>query len=759
MNEQKDIVGYISEAEGTVLIANEKGEIRIAHVGDPVYLNETIVNQSGANVIIELVNNQLINLNTQQQIVVTPDFFKNSADNSTADADTKAATESEDTAQTITAAEPDNAEPEKSKKPNQSNDTQQEPKDTYLKEVIIDHDKGAGNALANESLTNGPEQFSPEVVIAEKNQNPINQKPKIGNQSFFVDENSNIDGSIIAGQVFAKDPEGVPLTYKILSGNENNKFAIDSATGDISVIGELNYERTDTYNLVIEVSDPGNLSETATITININDINEVPIARQDSGSGYENETLIIDVLANDRDEDFTDSPRNFSLDAVSVVDQVGNVVSGQGTVSINNNRLVFTPNTDFDDLATGETKNVTVRYRMSDDDGLSSESFVSLVITGTNDTPTISVVDVEADIDHLNRLDESGSINFADVDLSDRPTASEATKSVSALRADGSTTLALTDEQQQAIEDAFTISAGSDNTNNGEVSWNYQIDRDDVTFLSEGETVEAVFTITVDDGQGGTAEQDVNITITGKNVDPVLVASVDDTVGTVTEAGTLTDSGTIAFEDVNLSDRPTAAETTKSVSALRADGTTALALSNTQQQAIEDAFTISADSDNSNDGTIYWDYTIDETDLDFLAEGEEVTAVFTMTLTDDYGGSDVVDITITINGTNDGLRIVSAITINGDVTELVDNHDNEGTATLTDSGRFSIADPDLTDVQSVSSSPLNTGYHGTFTPSIGTNTTGTGQGVIDWSFSVSDSAIDYLAVGQTLIQNLHRHRG
>ncbi|WP_419535924.1 tandem-95 repeat protein [Endozoicomonas sp.] len=145
----------------------------------------------------------------------------------------------------------------------------------------------------------------------------------------------------------------------------------------------------DTESVTVQyvMSDDEGAQSTSTVEITVNGENDTPFAVADTGEGGENQTLLIDVLANDTDVDHDDVPANFTLSGVSVVDVNGNPVVGQGTVTVSNNQLQFTPGTDFDDLALGEIETVTIRYVMNDNEGAVSESEVTLTITGTNDAP------------------------------------------------------------------------------------------------------------------------------------------------------------------------------------------------------------------------------------------------------------------------------------------------------------------------------------------------------------------------------------
>ncbi len=138
------------------------------------------------------------------------------------------------------------------------------------------------------------------------------------------------------------------------------------------------------------MSDNEGATSESTATITVTGTNDAPVASADTQTIHENETLTLDVLANDTDEDHSDTTANFNLDSVQIVDGDGNPVSGQGAVSIVNNQLQFVPGSDFDSLATGESATVIVRYIMSDNEGATSESTATITVTGTNDAPVAS---------------------------------------------------------------------------------------------------------------------------------------------------------------------------------------------------------------------------------------------------------------------------------------------------------------------------------------------------------------------------------
>ena len=123
-------------------------------------------------------------------------------------------------------------------------------------------------------------------------------------------------------------------------------------------------------------------ARSSTLTIIVTGTNDAPVAVADSGSTTENQTLTIDVLANDTD---VDDGHVFTLTSVSGP-------SGKGIATIVGNQVQFDPGTDFDHLADGATETVMVSYTMQDEHGASSSSTLTMTVTGTNDAP-VAVAD------------------------------------------------------------------------------------------------------------------------------------------------------------------------------------------------------------------------------------------------------------------------------------------------------------------------------------------------------------------------------
>ncbi|MDJ0878497.1 MAG: DUF2341 domain-containing protein [Halieaceae bacterium] len=95
----------------------------------------------------------------------------------------------------------------------------------------------------------------------------------LSDEGFSIDENS--PNTTPVGTVLAEDVDGDGLTFTISSGNTDTAFAIDNA-GLITVANSsaVNFEVNPTFALTVEVGDGTGRTDTSTVNISLNDIND-----------------------------------------------------------------------------------------------------------------------------------------------------------------------------------------------------------------------------------------------------------------------------------------------------------------------------------------------------------------------------------------------------------------------------------------------------------------------------------------------------
>lgn len=105
-----------------------------------------------------------------------------------------------------------------------------------------------------------------------------NRAPTLADVTFTVDEDCE-EGTVV-GTLAASDPDaGDVLTHAITAGNGDGTFTIGSTSGTITLSEDagLNYELKSSYALTVTVTDDGGLSDTATVTILVGDVDEPPV--------------------------------------------------------------------------------------------------------------------------------------------------------------------------------------------------------------------------------------------------------------------------------------------------------------------------------------------------------------------------------------------------------------------------------------------------------------------------------------------------
>ncbi|NOJ41846.1 VCBS domain-containing protein [Bradyrhizobium australiense] len=446
----------------------------------------------------------------------------------------------------------------------------------------------------------------------------------------------------------------------------------------------------------------------------------------------------------------------------------------------------------FDFLAAGETLKLTYLARVDNNYAPNNETtFVpfTIVITGTNDKPTISATggEITERIGTGNTVIDtvSGTVTFGDVDLTDRPVVGAAISTTDPFRyydAQGNDiTATLTPEQLAAIlavEVPLSVVQAAGNTNNGSATWTYSIEDKKFDFIAKGETLVLNYVAQVDDGHGGVITTSITVSIDGadvavsgtNDVPTIEVTSaafpelVNPSQPNPTGSTALhTVSGTISFTDVDLTDRPVASAEFTSFTyknAALTDITSSLTAAELAAIAAVDVpLTVVQANGNTNNGSASWSYSAADGAFDFLADGEILTLTYTATVDDGHGGVVTKPFTVTVTGSNDTAEITSDPQT-ATIAERADTH-NSATPDAA-SGAITFTDADLTDthdlkITDVSASGVVTGLaNGTVQLSwltLGplTDSTDGVQGSKNWSFSAPDSYFDYLADGETVM--------
>lgn len=230
-------------------------------------------------------------------------------------------------------------------------------------------------------------------------------------------------------------------------------------------------------------------------------------ARNDAFTVAENATVGGQVLTND-----------IVPDLVKTV----SLVSGPsaGLLSFNaDGTFTFNTNHAFDALNTGQTATVSFTYRVTDADGDTDTATVTITVTGVgggNQAPVVtgaialgsaSEIADNAAGENAATHTATGTVSFTDANLTDG-------HSVSVTPASGG--------YRGTLTASITDSATDDGA--GVVTWSYSVDDSVLDNLGADQVLSQSYTLTIDDGHGGTASQIVTLTLNGSNDAPIAVA-------------------------------------------------------------------------------------------------------------------------------------------------------------------------------------------------------------------------------------------
>ena len=435
------------------------------------------------------------------------------------------------------------------------------------------------------------------------------------------------------------------------------------------------------------------------------------------------------------------------------------IVTNYGTLTLDTQTGKFTfdiSGSDADKLAAGEELEFSFHTTVNDQNGGNADNRLDVTIRGTNDRPTLDLVEpTHGDNVTVVTDDKTGEVKF---DITEKADVANDTTVSGTLKSDDDdrganlrygVALGKQDVESEAGRN-LAFGSGSDGkpgmgeplhqvggkiviegrygtltidpeSNTYTYKTNENADRLGLDADGNPQTGTDEFTIYVRDEHGAWTAKPISVTVTGSNDTPTITA--DDAEHWVKEAGvvdTSTDHGSttdtaktpdpsddsreLTDADTSLSrneisgqvhvkDTDTTDTLTLDIGAKEGSGTTLIGDPKTDANGNITLETEFGSIILHKDGT--YTYTIDEDKTQSLSQGQTEKEIFTITVDDGHGGKASVDITINIVGTNDRPTLTLTPTSDTVVSDPgYDKDHNEVAEDLTVTGTFEGADPD-----------------------------------------------------------------
>jgi VCBS repeat-containing protein len=219
---------------------------------------------------------------------------------------------------------------------------------------------------------------------------PVNDAPTATPGTLAVTEDIAANGTL-----HGADIDGYALTFSIVENGKKGTVTItDPATGAYVYQPHANANGTDQFTF--KVSDGTLESETVTVAVNIQAVNDAPVTQADQYTIAEDTTLhaTTSILANDSDVE------NDPLTATIVTG------TAKGTVTLNQDgTFTYVPNANF-----AGTDQFT--YKANDGQADSAVETVTIQVTPVNDAPTAAAGTLTVTED----IAANGTLQAADID-------------------------------------------------------------------------------------------------------------------------------------------------------------------------------------------------------------------------------------------------------------------------------------------------------------------------------------------------------
>ena len=231
--------------------------------------------------------------------------------------------------------------------------------------------------------------------------NDINEPPSATGFTVSVDE--NVVPSDPIGKVNVNDQDhNEAHNYCFWLGEGNCVTSVDedlfsiNGSGEVSMLKAVDYETDPTsYEFVVLVTDKGDLTDTAMVSISINDVNETPTARDATGTVNENSDVgkyITYVVADDAEDGFDGLTYTIVESAAKTLFSVSNNKDSVGFIKVAgviNYEQLMASSSSTKDICKEDSQGRYCAFtvRVTDKGGKTADSKVKIYVEDVNERP------------------------------------------------------------------------------------------------------------------------------------------------------------------------------------------------------------------------------------------------------------------------------------------------------------------------------------------------------------------------------------
>ena len=229
---------------------------------------------------------------------------------------------------------------------------------------------------------------------------PINDVPTATNDSFTVNEGASLTTPSNGVLNNDTDPDGDLLTATLVTSPMHGVISFN-ADGSFTYTHDGSETTVDTFSY--QLSDGMGGTDTATVTINILPVNDVPVASPDTYNGFEGGTINVSAVAGVLSNDF---------------DADGDFLSVSLLTAASNGSVTLNPDGSFTYLHDGsETTSDSFTYTLTDGMGGTAIATVNITVAPRNDGPAIGTNTGMTVLESsLGSVITNGMLHEADVD-------------------------------------------------------------------------------------------------------------------------------------------------------------------------------------------------------------------------------------------------------------------------------------------------------------------------------------------------------